>query len=174
MTYDEIVQFHGHQCPGLAMGYRMARAGLEALESLRARDEELVSIVENDACGVDALQCLSGCTFGKGNLRFRDYGKNVYTIYSRTRREGVRVAFHGRGVPDGVREDRKAYAEWILSAPQESILSVKRVRVEEPEPAKIRKSLPCAVCGESVMETRLRVLDGKGVCIPCLESRRTE
>jgi formylmethanofuran dehydrogenase subunit E len=68
LTYAEIARLHGHECPGLAIGYRMAAAGFEALESARAEDEELVAIVENDACGVDALQCLTGCTFGKGNL----------------------------------------------------------------------------------------------------------
>ena len=96
MTYEEIIQFHGHDCPGLAMGYRMATAAMKNLESFRADDEELVAIVENDACGVDALQCVTGCTFGKGNLRFRDYGKHVYTIYARNTRTGVRVYFHGR------------------------------------------------------------------------------
>jgi formylmethanofuran dehydrogenase subunit E len=152
MTYSEIVRFHGHECPGLAIGYRMALAGIEALESVRAGDEELVSIVKNDACGVDALQCLTGCTFGKGNLLFRDYGKHVYTIYSRTTRKGVRVVFHGREVPDRIRDDKKARTDWILSAPQESLLSVALVSGPEPEPAKIRSSLPCAVCGEAVME----------------------
>ena len=65
MTYEEIIEFHGHECPGLAMGFRMACAGLEALSSMHAEDEELVAIVENNACGVDALQCVTGCTFGK-------------------------------------------------------------------------------------------------------------
>ena len=55
MTYDEIINFHGHECPGLAIGYRMACSAMEALKSIRAEDEELVAIVENDACGVDAL-----------------------------------------------------------------------------------------------------------------------
>jgi formylmethanofuran dehydrogenase subunit E len=173
MTYSEIVRFHGHECPGLAIGYRMALAGLEALESVRAGDEELVSIVENDACGVDALQCIAGCTFGKGNLLFRDYGKHVYTIYSRTTRKGVRVVFHGRDVPDSIRDDQKAFADWILSAPQESLLSVTLVSVPEPEPAKIRSSLPCAVCGEAVMESRTKNLAGKVVCIPCFEKHTT-
>ena len=64
MTYEEIIQFHGHECPGLAMGYRMATAAMTRLDSIRAEDEEIVAIVENDACGVDALQCITGCTFG--------------------------------------------------------------------------------------------------------------
>jgi len=110
MTFEEIVRFHGHQCPGLAIGYRMATAAMENLQSMRAEDEELVAIVENDACGVDALQCITGCTFGKGNLLFRDYGKQVYTVYSRSTRKGVRVRFHGKGIPEDLREDRSALA----------------------------------------------------------------
>lgn len=173
MTYDEIVRFHGHRCPGLAMGYRMASAAIEALESVRAEDEELVAIVENDACGVDALQCLTGCTFGKGNLIFRDYGKQVYTIYSRATGRGVRVLFHGRGTPEGVRADRGAYEEWVLSAPQEKMLSVTPVSVPEPEPARRIRSVTCALCGEAVMETRARDLNKRPVCIPCFDKDRT-
>ena len=93
-TYDDLIAFHGHSCPGLAIGYRMANAALSFLSQGRAADEELVAIVENDACGVDALQYLTGCTFGKGNLIFKDYGKNVYTLYCRKSRKGVRVAFN--------------------------------------------------------------------------------
>jgi formylmethanofuran dehydrogenase subunit E len=167
MTYEEIIQFHGHECPGLAIGYKMATAAMERLESLRAEDEELVAIVENDACGVDALQCVTGCTFGKGNLRFHDYGKQVYTIYSRSSRLGVRVLFHGKGIPEGLHANRSAFANWILSAANDSILSVTPISISEPEPARIRKSIPCAFCGESVMESRIRQLHEKPACIPC-------
>ncbi|MBC8392175.1 MAG: TraR/DksA C4-type zinc finger protein [Deltaproteobacteria bacterium] len=173
MKYPEIVKFHGHDCPGLAIGYRMTSAALEALKAQRAEDEELVSIVENDACGVDALQCLTGCTFGKGNLLFRDYGKHVYTIYSRSTRKGVRVVFHRKGVPEGIKDDREATTDWILSAPKESILSVIPVSVPEPEPARIMESVPCALCGESVMESRIRNLGGKALCIPCFEKQQS-
>jgi formylmethanofuran dehydrogenase subunit E len=169
MDYAEIARFHGHECPGLAMGYRMARAAMDELESMRSEDEELVAIVENDACGVDALQCVTGCTFGKGNLIFRDYGKQVYTLYSRTSREGVRVVFHGRGAPEETRGDRRARAAWILSAPADDMVSVARVRIDEPEPARIRQSVPCSICGEMVMESRVREADGKPACIPCAE-----
>ena len=41
----------------------------------RAADEEIVAVVETDMCGVDAIQFLTGCTFGKGNLIHRDWGK---------------------------------------------------------------------------------------------------
>jgi formylmethanofuran dehydrogenase subunit E len=146
----------------------MSQAAMEALKSsFRAEDEELVAIVENDACGVDALQCATGCTFGKGNLLFRDYGKHVYTIYSRSSRSGVRVHFHGNEIPEGLRDDPKALTNWILSAPKDSILTVALTSIPEPEPAKIRESIPCAYCGESVMESRIQQLHDKPACIPC-------
>ena len=171
MTYEEIVRFHGHECPGLAIGYRMAGAAMEKLESMRAADEELVAIVENDACGVDALQCVTGCTFGKGNLLFRDYGKQVYTIFSRSTRTGVRVLFHGNGIPEDLRKDKSALADWILHSTADSILSVTKTTVPEPEPAKIRNSITCAVCGETVMESRIRHLNKETACIPCYEKQ---
>lgn len=172
MTYDEIVRFHGHECPGLAIGYRMATAAMETLESFRAEDEELVAIVENDACGVDALQCIAGCTFGKGNLLFRDYGKHVYTLYFRSSRSAVRVHFHGNQIPEDLREDRIALTNWILSASNDSILSVTKTPIPEPEPAKIRESIPCAFCGESVMESRIQQFNEKPACIPCYEKHQ--
>ena len=169
MKYSQIVQFHGHRCAGLAIGYRMANAAMKELGSVRSADEEIVAVVENDACGVDALQCVTGCTFGKGNLVFHDYGKLVYTLYSRATGKGVRVVFHGKGIPDNLRDGPAARADWILKAPADSILSVSRVQVPEPKPAEIRKSVPCAFCGELVMESRLREIDGKPACIPCSE-----
>jgi len=171
MTYEEVVRFHGHECPGIAIGYRMATAAIESLASLRAEDEELVAIVENDACGVDALQCVTGCTFGKGNLLFRDYGKQVYTIYARTSRSGVRVLFHGKGIPRDSHADRQAFIKWILFATDDSLLTLTATTIGEPEPARIFKSIPCAFCGESVMESRVRQLNEKPACIPCYEEQ---
>lgn len=172
MIYEEIVGFHGHECPGLAIGYRMATAAMDKLTSIRSADEELVAIVENDACGVDALQCVTGCTFGKGNLVFRDHGKQVYTVYSRSTRTGVRILFHGQGLTDEMRQDRTALIRSILAAPEESILSVTQVSVPEPEPARIRKSVPCSICGEAVMESRTREVEGESLCIPCHAKQR--
>lgn len=92
----EVVQFHGHLCPGLALGYRVAKAALRELKSDRPHDEELAAVVENDSCATDAIQFITGCTFGKGNLVFLDYGKHVYTFYNR--RTGAGGA-HIRGFP---------------------------------------------------------------------------
>jgi formylmethanofuran dehydrogenase subunit E len=165
--FDQVVRFHGHTCPGLAIGYRMATAAMQALSSLRSEDEEIVAIVESDSCGADAVQYVTGCTFGKGNLVFRDYGKLAYTLYSRAARRGVRVTFNRGAVPDGMRDDREAFIRWVLKAPAAAILKLQEVTVDEPDTAKIHRSLPCAACGEFVMETRLQPVAGRRLCIPC-------
>ena len=42
-------------------------------------------------CGVDAIQFLTGCTFGKGNLIHKDYGKMVFSFYDRWKGTGFRM-----------------------------------------------------------------------------------
>src|SRR5574342_220054 len=99
----EAIQFHGHLCPGLALGYRVAKAALRELQAERPQDEELVAIVENDSCSADAVQFITGCTFGKGNLIFRDYGKHVYTFYNRRTGKGLRISEDYRGFEGDLR-----------------------------------------------------------------------
>ncbi len=89
--WEKCAEFHGHVCPGLAVGYRAAQIGLEELAGSRAKDEELVAIAETDACGVDAVMVVTGCTLGKGNLLYRDFGKHAFTFMSRGSGEGVRI-----------------------------------------------------------------------------------
>ncbi len=173
-TFEEVVRFHGHACPGLAIGFRMAQAALQALNAPRSSDEEIVAIVESDSCGADALQYITGCTFGKGNLIFRDWGKLAYTLYSRTSRQGVRVTFNRDAVPEGLRDDREAFIRWVLKAPAEGILRINRVEITEPEPARIHRSIPCQKCGELVMETRIRKVGSVNLCIPCADAQATQ
>jgi formylmethanofuran dehydrogenase subunit E len=168
-TYKDLIAFHGHSCPGLAIGYRMSKAALAFLSDSRAEDEEIVAIVENDACGVDALQCLCGCTFGKGNLLFKDFGKQVYTLYNRKSRKGVRVVFNSQSVPEDIRKNRDVFIHWLLTAAEEDVVSLREVHIDEPEPARIMNSVVCELCGEAVMETRMRHINGKTACIPCAE-----
>jgi formylmethanofuran dehydrogenase subunit E len=184
----ETIQFHGHLCPGLALGYRVAKAALRELKAERPQDEELVAIVENDSCAADAIQFITGCTFGKGNLIFRDYGKHVYTFFNRRIGQGVRISEDYRGFEDdqrfselrkrqGAGEDvsremhllKMEKAAVILKAAEKELFSIQPVSSVPPEEAKIRASLRCALCGEKFMESRSRMKNNKVVCIPCSE-----
>lgn len=167
MTYEEIIDFHGHSCPGLAIGYRLADAAMQELGVSRSDDEELFAVVESDACGVDALQCVSGCTFGKGNLIFRDYGKHAYRLFSRVKKQGVRVLFHGGSIPEALRADRPAFAAGIMAAQRDGIISVAPVPYEELQTARVRQSVLCCSCGEPVMDSRTTATPAGALCIPC-------
>ena len=90
--FAEVIRFHGHVCPGLAIGYRAALAARTYLGAERSQDEELVAIVETDACSVDAIQVELGCTLGKGNLIYRDLGKHVFTVVSWEKGKAVRIS----------------------------------------------------------------------------------
>ena len=185
--WEKTVEFHGHACPGLAMGFRAAELALDALGCDRSIDEELVAVVENNACGVDALQMLTGCTFGKGNLYFRDLGKTVYTIARRKDSKAVRVAVRYGSTFDpefkaikkraasasATHQDKVHYQEAlkkriksILSAGPE-LFDIKEIVLEIPRTASIYQTLQCSECGEGVMEPRARIKDGRIVCMPC-------
>jgi formylmethanofuran dehydrogenase subunit E len=184
----DVVQFHGHLCPGLALGYRVAKAALRELNADRPQDEELVAVVENDSCAADAIQYITGCTFGKGNLIFRDYGKHVYTFYNRRTGKGVRIAEDFRGFENDTRygelrtrqqagEDvSREMAEFkmdkvaaVLRADDKDFLKIEPALSPLPAPARIRASVRCAMCGERFMESRARVTGGRIVCISCFE-----
>ena len=192
--FARVARFHGHVCPGLAIGYRAAQAALARLGGGRSRDEELVAIVENDSCAVDAVQALTGCTFGKGNFFFRDYGKQVFTFLRRPTGAGVRVSLRagatrpptGKARLDALSEkvsrgeateaerrlQRKLRTDLILAMPEAELFQIGRVRMSLPETAKIHGSVECARCGEPTMQTRMVAVRGKRVCIPCAETIR--
>ena len=161
----KTIAFHGHLCPGLLIGYRAAKLGLKRLGSKRSEDEELIAIVENNSCAVDAVQVLTGATFGKGNLFFRDHGKQVFTFAIRPSGRAVRVSLQAGAFPPGVsREER---SERLLRAKNEELFAIEEEKIKLPPEAEIRKSVLCASCGEPVMETRTRKIRGRALCIPC-------
>lgn len=187
---QRVVDFHGHWCPGLAIGIRAGELALA--EFGRAGDEEVVAVVETDMCGVDAIQVLTGCTFGKGNLLHRDYGKMAFTLYRRRDGKALRLVFEADrlGGPDPATEElqRKraagtltaeqsaqldaCRAEWsrrIMDADLADIFRVEAAVGPIPQRARLMPSLVCEVCGEKAMESRTRRFNGQVVCQPCFD-----
>ena len=186
---QKTVAFHGHMCPGLAVGIRAAEVALREIGP-HAKDEEVVAVVETDMCGVDAIQFLTGCTFGKGNLIHLDHGKNIFTFYRRSDGKGIRVVSRPEafGQPDPEwqalrsrlaepnltqkERDRfwqlhEARARQILDIPLENLFEINKPQGKIPSHARITETVICESCGEGVMETRTRRFSGKTLCIPC-------
>lgn len=165
--------FHGHLCPGLVLGYRAVKAAMERGGWERPEDEELICVAENDSCSVDAVQFLAGCTFGKGNLYFRDHGKQVFTFVSRRDpKKGIRISLRPDAWPSSEgdtdpEERRRAAMERFLALPLEELFRVDEVEVDLPPEAEIRPSILCDRCGEPTMETKAVREGDNVVCVPC-------
>jgi len=168
---EGVIAFHGHYCPGVTIGYRVALIALRELNVTRAADEELVAICENDACGVDAVQYLTGCTVGKGNLILRDWGKQVFTFGRRSDAKMLRIALRRSAMPSASDlppdERRKLAFERLEKSSDEELFDVRWIDAPLPSKARIFKSVACAQCGENVSEARARVRDGVFVCPEC-------
>ncbi|MBP1779864.1 MAG: tungsten formylmethanofuran dehydrogenase subunit, partial [candidate division NC10 bacterium] len=81
-------RFHGHKCPAMPMGLRVGAAAMNKLGVQRAPDGQLVALVElgDDHCAhcfADGIQVITGCTYGKGNIKQLNYGKWGVTLIDR-------------------------------------------------------------------------------------------
>lgn len=182
--------FHGHSCPGLVVGIRAAELALQKFAHVDK--EDLVAVVETDMCGVDAIQFLTGCTYGKGNLIHKDYGKMAFSFYDRSKNVGFRAVLRpdisgdigselrslmkivetGLASPEErnrVQKLRNTLQEKYMKADLGEMFVVMDPGLPAPKPARILASLRCEACGEMAMESRTRRFDGKTLCLPCFE-----
>jgi formylmethanofuran dehydrogenase subunit E len=188
---EKTILFHGHNCPGLSIGIRVSEL---AMEELNIQDATApVCVTETDMCGVDAIQFLTGCTFGKGNLIHKDYGKNAFTFYDREVQKGIRAVFNDNFSGTSKTEDddarilmnkvfqgtatkaEKAVAmekriqriEQIMAADLSGLFTFKEIDTPPARPPRILQSITCDACGEMTMESRIRLFGGKKMCHPC-------
>lgn len=161
--WKKAVAFHGHECPGLAIGFRACDAAVWKLGIGSADDEELVCVTENDACGCDAVQALLSCTFGKGNLIYRPRGKQAFSFFDRTNKRAIRICLK----PDKRQMSRSQRQTYLLDASIDELFSFSEPKFEIPERARIFKSRECELCGESASEQMMRLQDAKSVCLDC-------
>ncbi len=187
---EAVVSFHGHSCPGLAIGIRAAEYALQELHDVTMAD--LVCVTETDMCGVDGIQFLTKCTFGKGNLIHRDYGKSAFSFFDRNSENAFRLVLR----PDAKGEEGEKTGtlmrkkdSGILEVEEEVQLTVSRtelmrrlmelplnemfekqiVNTPAPRRARVLESMSCDHCKEDTMESRTRRFAGETLCVPCYE-----
>ncbi len=173
--WDKVAAFHGHKCPGLAIGFKAVEGAIAELglsdKALPAIDEEIVCVTENDACCVDAIQVLLGCTYGKSNLIPRLRGKMAFSFYARATDTNVRLILKN-GLGEG--KSRDEYMNFLVTTAYDQLFEVKPTTVKLPEQARLFDAQPCAICGESTAEYALRVQNGKPLCLDCYDPYQRE
>ncbi len=187
--FKQCEAFHGHVCPGLSIGYRAAKAAMSWLSEKRSEDEEVVAIVETDACSADAVQVLTGCTFGKGNFIFRDYGKMALTLLSRNSGRGVRVCLkpgafkpndehslllqkimNGEATESESKQFQSLHFQKtceVLEAPIDQLFVISEAASGIPPRARMEPSALCARCGEPTMPAKMVASGPDLVCRGC-------
>jgi formylmethanofuran dehydrogenase subunit E len=190
----KTAEIHGHYCPGSALGVMASLYGLGLLGDERVNSdgvmENLLAIVEVNACFADGIQAVSGCTLGNNSLIYRDLGKHAVTFAIRGKEEGVRVRvlpefrkYIGESVPEfyplmekvimkregspveekQFRERGREAAFAMIQIPFKNLFAAEKVVPDIPEYAPITDSAVCSVCGEMVMASKIR----EGKCFMC-------
>jgi formylmethanofuran dehydrogenase subunit E len=189
-TIEDTITFHGHSCPGLTIGIRVSEYVKKEFPDTPSAT--LVCVTETDMCGVDAIQYLTDCTYGKGNLIHRDYGKIAFSFYDRENSKALRLLLRPEcwGEEDPLltrliaennsgnlsEEDSQKLAELrtiqtnkFMSLSLEDMFSIEELQTRPPRPPCILHSMTCEDCGEQTMESRTRRFSGKALCIPCYQ-----
>ena len=149
----------------------------------------MVAVVETDMCGVDAIQYLTGCTFGKGNIQKLGYGKFALTLIDRKSGRSVRVVtrpetiqknkesefigFRMSGVPASQIDPKlvEPLVDYIMDSDDDKLFQIGEVietKLPAPPPHGF-SAVICDSCGEVVVESYARIKEGKIVCAPCAE-----
>jgi formylmethanofuran dehydrogenase subunit E len=187
--------FHGHLCPGLALGVKAGQYAMNYLDQENIGMEEVVAIVECNNCFADGIQAVTGCTFGNNALIYKDLGKTAVTVARRHDGAAVRLVVH----PDfrermftrypalgplfekvlvqrqGNAEDHHRFHHLWEAVARRELTEVdlaeqflmETLTANMPAYAPIFATEVCSRCGEGIMEPRIRVQRGQKVCLAC-------
>jgi len=185
-------KFHGHKCPAMPLGLRVGAAAMNKLGVDRAKDGQLVTIVDlgEDHCATcyaDGLQVIMGTTFGKGNIKKTHKGKWAVTLVDRKSGKAVRVTpkaeamlqnkqsaffkdYREKGIPASTvpNEVVEPLINKVMNAPEEMLLNISEVFDYKLEPHSDNfNGFVCEECGEMTVESYGRIKNGSHVCMDC-------
>ena len=195
----KAAEIHGHFCPGVAVGVMAALYGLRSLgvetQVFDGIMEDLLAIVELNACFVDGIQAVSGCTLGNNALIYRDLGRMAVTFTRRGLGKGFRVRLRadfkdlvnrlapefyplmekvimqrkgGAEDMDAFREQGRRAAFGLIELDFTDIFRTQWVSPQLPDYAPISPLVTCPRCNEAVLATKT-VTRGEtgGMCLAC-------
>ena len=190
--YKAGLLLHGHKCPAMPMGLRAGQAALAALGVERAKDGQLVALIEIDSdhcatCYADGIMMATGCTFGKGNIKKLGYGKFAVTLVDQKSNRSVRVAtrnevikrnqesefilYRKNGVPASqiAPELIDPAVDFILQETDENLFMIEPVKETTLLPGRPHdfNTQICTVCGEITVERYAHIKNGQLMCTPC-------
>jgi len=167
---EKAIRFHGHICADLAIGVLAFKYVSENGFNYSPNDE-VIAVVENDDCSIDALQALLGTTFGKGNLIHQDYGKLNYYFYNRETKKSIKMSVKKRA-PEDKKLTKHERIQQLLNSKAEDIFNIYEIEYNPPGLAQIEDSVTCDICDEETASSRIMMYNNSDMCIPCYKAQR--
>jgi len=90
--WEQVIDFHGHTCPEISLGYRVAQIAIRELGIRPAPDSELLVTADTHSCALDAFQVLNHVTYGRGNLIVNEKKSHVYHFQYTGTSEGLQIS----------------------------------------------------------------------------------
>lgn len=90
--WEQVIEFHGHSCPEIALGYRVAQIATRELGIRPTPNSELLIVASTHSCALDAFQVLNQVTYGRGNLIVKEMNSHAYHFQYSDTSEGVQIS----------------------------------------------------------------------------------
>jgi formylmethanofuran dehydrogenase subunit E len=178
---DSLLEYsaslHHHLCPRQVLGVRTGLLAARLLGlPLPQEDKRVFAFVETDGCYADGVSVATGCWLGRRTLRLYDWGKVAATIADTHTGRAFRIT----PAPDA-REAARTHApdergKWraqlkaYKTMPDENLLVWEPVTLTVDLQAIVSKAglrVPCARCGEDIMNAREIQREGIVFCARC-------
>lgn len=178
--WEQVVDFHGHTCPGIAIGFRVAQIAQRELGLRPGPGSELLVKAETHSCALDAFQVLNKATCGRGSLRVKEKGKHVYLFQYSGREEIVRIAIKGALIehvaePESFASPRQRQnwvlenIQFILGSPEEDFCAIQKIPSSLQQTSKAPHWATCSVCGEAVRPDHAVQSGEEYKCLTCAD-----
>lgn len=182
-------EFHGHRCPFMPLGYRMAKRAMRELGVEHEKDHGFFIIPElgighPQTCLMDGMQIATGATYGKSLMEKTFWGK-LAAVFYHPEKGAVRLAlkadfldefgkfgfftYRMKGVepsqiPVGITNQA---IEWADAQPDDKVFKIEKLPDYQFKRVKGSfNKVRCVKCGEYVFERYVRMVNGQPHCIP--------
>lgn len=136
--WEQVIDFHGHTCPEISLGYRVAQIAMRELGIRPAPSSELLVTAYTHSCAIDAFQVLNRATYGRGTLLVNEKQQHVYHFQYTDTSQGLEITVRSEildrlvGVHDHIstREKQNKYLEaiqFILRSEETLFCTIKKV-----------------------------------------------
>lgn len=190
--WNQAVKFHGHVCPGVAVGFRASIYALKLLDLTGNISESYYAVAENDVCGLDGVQIVTGCTIGNDSLIIDNQGKKAFSFVHKKTGDGIRVLLkvplwgdyneavelhHKVKKGETTSQEKERFFTLrgkrgleLLDYPDKALFSFSKINLKIPSKPRLHNFVTCAICQEPTMLPWIKRKDDLEVCSKCFDS----